>query len=132
MADLEKVIRGWERCRKCHDVPMLFSESYRDCEYTRGMYCRQDILIEDTLALLKEQDTCENCAIAIEDRQPVVRCKDCKHRPKEPDWKTYESGFDLEFPEGSKCPCRCSGDKWYSWYPEDDWFCADGERQEGR
>jgi len=56
MADLEKVIRGWERCRKCHDVPILFSESYRDCEYTRGMYCRQDILIEDTLALLKEQE----------------------------------------------------------------------------
>ena len=56
MTDREKVIRGWERCRKCHDAPMLFSESYRDCEYTRGMYCRQDILIEDTLALLKEQE----------------------------------------------------------------------------
>lgn len=24
-------------------------------------------------------DDCENCAIAIEDRQPVVRCKDCKY-----------------------------------------------------
>lgn len=60
---------------------------------------------------------------------PVVRCKDCKHRPKEPDFETYESGFDFEFPEGSKCPCRCSGDEWYSWYPEDDWFCADGERK---
>ena len=56
MTDREKVIRGWERCRKCHDAPMLFSESYRDCEYTRGMYCRQDILIEDTLTLLKEQE----------------------------------------------------------------------------
>ena len=63
------------------------------------------------------------------DAVPVVRCKDCKHRPKEPDSETYESGFDLEFPEGSKCPCRCSGDKWYSWYPEDDWFCADGDRK---
>ena len=58
----------------------------------------------------------------------VVRCKDCKHRPKEPNFETYESGFDLEFPEGSKCPCRCCGDEWYSWYPEDDWFCADGEK----
>ena len=62
-------------------------------------------------------------------KQQIVRCKDCKHRPKEPNWETYESGFDLEFPEGSKCPCRCSGDDWYSWYPEDDWFCADGERK---
>lgn len=59
----------------------------------------------------------------------VVRCKDCKHRPKEPNWETYESGFDIEFPNGSKCPCRCSGDEYYSWYPNDDWFCADGERR---
>lgn len=57
----------------------------------------------------------------------IVRCKDCKHRPKEPNWETYESGFDLEFPEDSKCPCQCSRDEWYSWYPEDDWFCANGE-----
>ena len=62
----------------------------------------------------------------------IVRCKDCKYRPKEPDWKTYESGFDIEFPECSICPCQCSGDGYYSWYPEDDWFCADGERKEGR
>ena len=61
--------------------------------------------------------------------KPIVRCQDCKHRPKEPNWKTYESGFDLEFPEGSKCPCRCSGDEWYSWYPEDDWFCANSEHK---
>lgn len=59
--------------------------------------------------------------------QELVRCKDCKHRPKEPNWETYENGFDIEFPEGSKCPCQCSGDGYYSWYPEDDWFCADGE-----
>lgn len=61
--------------------------------------------------------------------QEIIRCKNCKHRPKEPNWKTYESGFDLEFPEGSKCPCCCYGDEWYSWYPEDDWFCANGERR---
>ena len=60
----------------------------------------------------------------------IVRCKDCKHRPKEPDWETYESGFDIEFPEGSKCPCQCSGDQYYSWYPKDDWYCANGERKE--
>jgi len=72
--------------------------------------------IDEILAMLKEQPE-------------IVRCKDCKHRPKEPNWKTYEGGFDIEFPEGSKCPCRCSGDEYYSWYPEDDWFCADGERE---
>lgn len=57
----------------------------------------------------------------------IIRCKNCKHRPKEPDWKTYVSGFDLEFPENSKCPCQCIEDGWYSWYPKDNWFCANGE-----
>ena len=57
----------------------------------------------------------------------LIRCKDCRHRPKEPNFKTYENGFDIEFPEDSKCPCQCSGDQYYSWYPEDDWFCANGE-----
>jgi len=33
----------------------------------------------DAIALLKEKNGCENCAIAIEDRQPVVRCKDCTY-----------------------------------------------------
>lgn len=58
----------------------------------------------------------------------LVRCKDCKHRPKKPDWETYEDGGDIEFPDG-KCPCQCSSDRYYSWYPDDDWFCADGERK---
>ena len=62
----------------------------------------------------------------------LVRCKDCKHRPKEPNWKTYKNGFDIEFPEGSECPCQCSSDKYYSWYPQDDWFCANGKRKDGR
>ena len=60
--------------------------------------------------------------------QELVRCRDCKHRPKEPNLETYESGFDIEFPEGSKCPCQCE-DGWYSWYPGDNWFCANGERR---
>lgn len=57
-----------------------------------------------------------------------VRCKDCKHRPIMPD--DHTDGFDLKFPD-AKCPCQCD-DGWYSWYPQDDWFCADGERQEDR
>ena len=68
---------------------------------------------------------------ALSEQPQIVRCKDCKHRPKEPDWETYEDGGDIEFPDG-KCPCQCSSDRYYSWYPDDDWFCADGERQEGR
>ena len=55
----------------------------------------------------------------------IVRCKDCKHKPT-------GSGVnhDIEFPEQDyRCPCRCE-DYWYSWMPDDDWFCANGERRE--
>jgi hypothetical protein len=55
----------------------------------------------------------------------VVLCKDCKHRPIKPN--DYENGFDLEFPD-NKCPCQNGDDGWYSWYPADNWYCADGER----
>jgi len=54
----------------------------------------------------------------------VVRCKDCIHKPT-------GSGVnhDIEFPEQDyRCPCRCE-DYWYSWMPDDDWFCANGERR---
>ena len=57
--------------------------------------------------------------------EEVVRCKDCKHKPT-------GSGVnhDIEFPEQDyRCPCRCE-DYWYSWMPDDDWFCANGERRE--
>lgn len=58
------------------------------------------------------------------DAVPVVRCKDCKHRP------TGTNRDDLEFPD-DKCPCQCE-DFWYSWKPSDDWFCGNGERKDGR
>ena len=74
--------------------------------------------------LTKEQ--VEKLKKPFNDMVQVVRCKDCKHRPIKPN--DYENGFDLEFPDG-KCPCQCD-DGWYSWYPKDDWFCADGERAE--
>ena len=55
--------------------------------------------------------------------QPIIRCKDCKHRPK-----GTGANHDLEFPD-YVCPCQCE-DYYYSWMPKDDWFCRDGERKE--
>ena len=57
----------------------------------------------------------------------VVRCKDCKHRPKRLEEGKGE-GFNLEFPD-YKCPCQCD-DGWYNWMPDDNWFCGDAERKE--
>lgn len=66
-------------------------------------------------------------SIKLFQSQPeVIRCKDCKHRPS----REFEGaeGFALEFPD-YRCPCQCD-DGYYSWYPNDDWYCADGERKE--
>lgn len=62
------------------------------------------------------------------DAVPVVRCKDCKHRPidRREEYNKM-TGFGLEFPD-SYCPCQCE-DGWYNWFPGDDWYCANGERR---
>lgn len=63
------------------------------------------------------------------DAVPVVRCKDCKHRPID-HRKEYDemTGFGIEFPD-DYCPCQCE-DGWYNWFPGDDWYCAYGERRD--
>ena len=55
----------------------------------------------------------------------VVRCKDCK-------WRPHKEGKDLIFPKideiyMGRCPCQCD-DSYYSWMPDDNWFCGNGER----
>lgn len=58
----------------------------------------------------------------------IVRCKECKHRGE---WERAEdihgSYSYIVFPDGSRCPGQCE-DPFYSWRPDDDWFCAEGER----
>ena len=41
----------------------------------------------------------------------IVRCKEC-----------INNGT-------SRCPCHYSGDPHIDWEPDDNWFCADGERR---
>ena len=69
MTDTEKVIKAWERCKVC-DMSMIAApegrKAYLDCEYTLGLYCRRDMLINETIKILKNQPE-------------IVRCKDCKH-----------------------------------------------------
>ena len=74
------------------------------------------------------------CSVIAEGRftevAPIVRCKDCKHRPKVVEEKDSVGVMETyyEFPDDSKCPCQNTNDQYYSWCPDDDWFCADGER----
>ena len=66
--------------------------------------------------LLKEQNNCENCAIAIEDRQPVVRCKDCKYGKQ-----LFPDYISCQISDENKSGCHASH--------KPEWFCADGERR---
>lgn len=54
----------------------------------------------------------------------VVRCEECKFKPH---WD--EKTESAVFPIPDRCPCECD-DYFYSWVPNDDWFCKDGERRE--
>ena len=64
--------------------------------------------------------------IGVIRKQPeLIRCKDCKHRPI--GGEAYK--HTLIFPD-ERCPCNCVDDNWYSWMPDDNWFCGNGERNE--
>ena len=56
MADADKVIRGWKRCKECNMSPAFgLNQAYLDCEYTIGLYCGRDKLIFETIEVLKSQ-----------------------------------------------------------------------------
>ena len=56
MEDVEKIIKGWERCLECEKTPIGTSQAYAECEYTIGLYCGRDKLIWETIRALKEQN----------------------------------------------------------------------------
>ena len=60
----------------------------------------------------------------------LIRCKECKHRPIKEDADGANYGFNLIEPNDGdgRCPCLVS-DGWYSWMPEDDFYCGYGERK---
>lgn len=86
-------------------------------------YCRKRCLV------LMDREFFEHLKRWPADMVEVVRCKDCKHRPysTEPG-KTY--GLTIEAPDG-RCPCYNEDDGWYSWVPDNEFFCFYGERKEG-
>lgn len=67
---------------------------------------------------------CDEVADVVE----VVRCKDCKHKPN--GYTDYDVLRYPNFPhkENNPCPCQVFEDEWYSWIPNDDFYCSYGER----
>ena len=141
MADLEKILKGWERCDKCNFPALLGDQTpYMECEYTIGLYCGQDKLIRQTRELIREQEIIINnqskCISELNKRietlekvnsinlnpkwpyvfnnyRKVVLCKDCRwwHESKLEQFK----GFG-----------ECGQANGIALKPHD-WFCADGE-----
>lgn len=59
----------------------------------------------------------------------IAFCKECKHRPIKEDADGENYGFNLIEPtkDDDRCPCLVD-DGWFSWMPEDDFYCGYGER----
>lgn len=69
---------------------------------------------------------CAPTADAVE----VVRCKDCVYKPYVVDVFHASYGDIPRLESNGKCPCINADDYFYSHMPDDDWFCANGERRE--
>ena len=110
MIELEKTIKALQSCSVQNDVGCQLCPYFEDRKTYGHEWCTT-VMAQDALELLKEQQVCENCAMAIEDRQ-LVRCKDCMKGTL-----VTEVGM-LPF-------IRCFGEE-----HELDWFCADGEVKE--
>lgn len=77
--------------------------------------------VKRIIDVLKYDTECENCAIAIEDRQRIVRCMDCRYATMTADGElckycemdTDDNGDPREVYHSAK------------------FYCANGERKEG-
>ena len=100
------------------------------CSFNDGIYCA--LIDNDTDAFISEDPTkvstkrLDNCPL-IE----IVRCGECKHKPIKHDPEGDDFGFNLVSPNGydNLCPCLNTDDGFYSYMPDDNFFCAYGERR---
>ena len=58
----------------------------------------------------------------------IVRCKDCIHCGHADTSNLLWGVRPMPVFPDDKCPCQCD-DYYYSWLPDPDWFCANGERR---
>ena len=95
----------------------------------KGDKMRQLIYLDDAIDVvayardgIDAQRLLHNVPIINSEVAEVIRCKDCIHKPT-----GSGANHEIEFPD-TVCPCQCD-DYWYSWKPDEDWFCANAERE---
>lgn len=103
-------------------LPSAQPELIEKTAYIRGFEQGRTQGMIDT----KAEEVAQPTADVVE----VVRCKDCRHKPN-----GYIDDDVLRYPnfpheESNPCPCKVYGDEWYSWIPNDDFYCSFGERAE--
>lgn len=86
---------------------------------------------DETCPLYLAGQCCEGCDCPLIEID-IVRCGECKHKPIKHDPEDDDFGFNLVSPNGydNLCPCLNTDDGFYSYMPEDDFFCAFGERRD--
>ena len=109
MIDREKVIKGLEICT---------SMQYRctDCPYYANCCLDGQEVMENALALLKEQEALEK-RLDDSDRINVVRCSECQYW-QPPTYAEQEDGSTV-----GHCTAALNGQQTDAY-----WFCADGVR----
>ena len=93
---------------------------------------------------MEKPKTCDDCIVPLSKCDflqrradecsliEIVTCGECKHKPIKYDPEGDDFGFNLVSPNGydNLCPCLNTDDGFYSYMPEDNFFCAFGERRE--
>ena len=101
---------------ECSNCYLINIEYAADSFYGREYYRTKDEVIE---VFNKGLEKVRNKSVP-----EIVYCKDCKWRGK-----VMEDG-SIEWPDKElfKCPGQVD-DHYYDWIPDDDFYCANGERR---
>ena len=107
--DMGVYIKDLKKPKDCYECPI--AKSYLDCLMEKKYVCP-----------IGRTDDC----LLID----IVTCGECKHRPIKDDPEGADYGFNIVAPtdRDDLCPCLVE-DGWYSWMPEDNFYCGRGERK---
>lgn len=113
MAELDKVIKGLERCLVCDTsviAPEEGQKAYIDCEYTVGLYCRRDRVLREAIDMLNEYKQLQGLAQG----NGLTKCKDCEWRGNKKKCIVAFVADKQEFP-------------FFFYDNHGEWYCADGK-----
>ena len=86
------------------------------------------VFVSDGEYILKFED---NIANRVTEWVPLVRCRECRHRPLMVDGDVKDPNYnESALNEDYTCPYLCYEDEFYNCMPPDDGFCSCGEKMD--